>query len=90
MASQNLIGKRVKMRREAAGLTQDQLAGACQRLGWDLSRVSVTKIETGIRAVNDAEVIVLAAALKCPASDLIDKIPVKLAIKAVRQGQATS
>lgn len=88
MASQNLIGKRVQSLREASGKTQDDLASVCQRLGWDLSRVTLTKIETGVRRVNDGELVVLAAALKCNASDLIDKISVKEAIRTVRQGGA--
>lgn len=88
MPSQNIIGKRVQSLREASGKTQDQLAGACQRLGWDLSRVTLTKIETGVRRVGDGELVVLAAALKCRAGDLLDKIPLKEAIRTVRQGAA--
>jgi transcriptional regulator with XRE-family HTH domain len=86
MASQNLIGDRVRQLREARNLTQDQLAGACQRLGWDVSRVTVTKIETGVRAVNDGEIVVLAAVLKCTPGKLIDAIKVPQAISVVRQG----
>ena len=88
MASQNLIGKYVKSRREASELTQDQLAGACQRLGWDVSRVSIAKIETGVRAVNEAEVVVLSVALSCQASDLIKGITIEEAIHLVRQGRS--
>lgn len=88
MADQNLIGDRVRKQRRTRGLTQDQLAAACQRLGWDVSRVSVAKIESGVRGVNDAEVIVLAGALKCPPGELLDKIQLKEAIKVVRQGKA--
>ncbi|MEK7954288.1 helix-turn-helix domain-containing protein [Luteolibacter soli] len=89
MASLNIIGERVKARREARNWTQDHLAAACQRLGWDISRVTLAKVETGMRRVGDGEVVVLAAALRCKASDLLDKVPLKLAMKTVRQGQAT-
>lgn len=87
MASQNLIGDRVRKLRETRNLTQDQLAAACLRLGWDVSRVSLTKIETGIRAVNDGEIVILAAALKTTAGDLLNPVKVAKAITVVRQGR---
>ena len=74
--------------REARSLTQDQLAGACQRLGWDVSRVTVTKIETGVRSVNDGEIILLAAALKSTPGDMLNPIKVTKAVAVVRQGLA--
>jgi transcriptional regulator with XRE-family HTH domain len=88
MPSQNLIGDRVRKLREARSLTQDQLAGACQRLGWDVSRVTVTKIETGVRAVNDGEIILLAAALNSTPGDMLNPIKVTKAVAVVRQGLA--
>ncbi len=87
MSSQNLIGDRVRKLRETKNLTQDGLAGACQRLGWDVSRVTVAKIETGVRAVNDGEIVILAAVLKCAPGKLIDSIKVPQAITVVRQGR---
>ncbi len=86
MPSQNLIGDRVRKLREALSLTQDQLAGACQRFGWDVSRVTIAKVETGVRAVNDGEIVVLAAVLKCTPGKLIDEIKVTEAVGEVRQG----
>ena len=86
MATQNLIGERVRKLRESRNLTQDLLAAACQRLGWDVSRVTLTKIETGIRAVNDGEIVILAAALKTTAGDLLNPVKVANAITVVRQG----
>jgi DNA-binding XRE family transcriptional regulator len=88
MPNQNLIGGRVRKLREASSLTQDQLAGACQRLGWDVSRVTVTKIETGVRAVNDGEIVLLATALKCQPGDFLNPIKVAKAVAVVRQGLA--
>ena len=87
MSSQNLIGDRVRKLRESRNLTQDLLAAACQRLGWDVSRVTVAKIETGVRAVNDGEIVVLAAVLKCAPGKLIDAIKVPQALGVVRQGK---
>jgi DNA-binding XRE family transcriptional regulator len=86
--TQNLIGERVRKLRETRNLTQDQLAGACQRLGWDVSRVTVTKIETGVRAVNDGEIVMLAAALKSTPGDFLNPIKPAKAVSVVRQGLA--
>ena len=86
MPNQNVIGNKVRKLREALPLTQDQLAAACQRHQWDVSRVTITKIETGVRAVNDGEVVILAAVLKCQPGDLLNPVKVAQAVKVVRQG----
>lgn len=70
LRGQNIIGARVRKLRGERGWTQDQLAAACQRLGWDMSRVTLAKIETGVRAVNDGEVVVFASALGAGPEDL--------------------
>jgi transcriptional regulator with XRE-family HTH domain len=87
MASQNLIGDRVRKLREARNLTQDQVAGACQRVGWDVSRVTIAKIETGVRVVNDGEIVVLASVLQCTPGDILNPIKVSKAVSVVRQGR---
>lgn len=61
--------------------------GQCQRLGWDVSRVTIAKIETGVRAVNDGEVVVLASVLKSTPGEILDKVKVTKAMKVVRQGK---
>jgi transcriptional regulator with XRE-family HTH domain len=64
----NTVGARVKERRKALGLTQDQLQG---RLGlatggrWAISGQEVLNIERGTRTVLDVEVLALAEALEC-------------------------
>ena len=88
MTTQNVIGESLRRMRENRGFTQDQLAGACQRRGWDVSRVTLAKIETGSRAVNDGEIIVLAAVMKCVPGDLLNNLRVGNAIKVVRQGRS--
>lgn len=88
MPGLNAIGERVRKLRESRDLTQDQVAAACQRRGWDISRVSLTKIETGTRRVADGEVIVLAAALKCTPGELLNGIKMAEAMKVVRQGRS--
>lgn len=61
---------------------------ACQRRGWDVSRVTMAKIETGVRVVNDGEIVMLAAVLKCTPGDLLNPLKVAQAVKVVRQGKS--
>jgi transcriptional regulator with XRE-family HTH domain len=89
MPTQNVIGDRVRKMRESRNLTQDQLAAGCQRRGWDVSRVTLTKIETGVRAVNDGEIVVLAAVMECTPGDLLNPVKVSKAVAVVRQGQSS-
>ncbi|HRH98290.1 MAG TPA: helix-turn-helix transcriptional regulator [Prosthecobacter sp.] len=42
----------------------------CQLAGWDLSRETLSKIEAGLRRVNDAEVMMLAKVLGCELKDM--------------------
>lgn len=88
MPRQNIIGQKLRSLRESRSLTQEQLVGACQRLGWDISRVTLAKIETSVRAVNDAEVVVLAASLNCLPGALLNHVPLSDAIGIVRQGKS--
>lgn len=68
-----MIGPRVKQARTAfePALTQANLAARLQVEGWDISRVSVAKIETGIREVTDIELMKLAKVLNVTASWLL-------------------
>ena len=52
-------------------MTQPILAARCQRLGWDLSRETLAKIESQIRWVSDFELSCLAFALGVQISDLL-------------------
>ncbi|TLD71660.1 helix-turn-helix transcriptional regulator [Phragmitibacter flavus] len=62
-AAQNIIGPKIKAIRRDKGLTQSDLAARCQLLGWDIGENGITKIETQIRCVVDAELLCLAQAL---------------------------
>jgi transcriptional regulator with XRE-family HTH domain len=68
--SQNVVGEQVRKLRYARELTQETLAAKCNVLGWDLSRGTLAKIESGVRCVTDAELFVLAKALKQEIGDL--------------------
>ncbi len=70
MAQQNIIGPAVRRLRVEQGLTQDAFAARCQLAGWDLSRETLSKIEVGLRRVNDAEVMMLAKVLGCEFKDM--------------------
>ena len=76
---QNIVGPRVKLLRRERGLTQAMLAARCGLLGWDIGENIVTKIETCVRCVTDAELACLAKALDADANDLL---PPKDQVKA--------
>jgi len=82
----NLVGSRVRKRRLELDITQDAFAARCQTAGWDLSRGTFSKIEAGLRRVNDAEVVLLAKILKCPVGDLLEEFPKSSIIAVARNG----
>jgi transcriptional regulator with XRE-family HTH domain len=47
-------------------MSQPQLAATCQRLGWDIERDTIAKIEATSRWVGDRELLKLARALEVP------------------------
>jgi transcriptional regulator with XRE-family HTH domain len=83
----NIVGDRVRRLRAAACLSQDALATLCQVAGWDLTRGTLAKIESGIRRVNDAEVVVLASILKSPVGIILDGVGLEEALNVVRHGR---
>ena len=83
---QNLVGPVVRKLRMSAGLSQDAFAARLQVAGWDISRGGVSKIEARLRRVNDAELMILARALKCDLAALYPKRPLDLN-RVVRHGR---
>jgi len=67
---QNIIGPQVRKLRYQREITQEALAARCGVLGWDLSRATLSKIEAQLRCVTDAELRILAQALKVGLDDL--------------------
>ncbi|MPM96902.1 LexA repressor [bioreactor metagenome] len=59
------IGEKIKKAREAAGLTQDDLANLCS-----FSRTSIVNWETGKRSIQLKNLELIAKALNVPVSDL--------------------
>lgn len=62
------VGKAVKARRKALGLTAQQLERLTTDLGYPINRIAISKIETNNRAgkLDVAELLVLSAALDIP------------------------
>ena len=59
--------------RSRRGWTQGHLALKLQLLGWDVSRESVTRLETQQRRVPDLELFVVARVLGVRADDLFPR-----------------
>ena len=62
----NVVGEQVRALRRAQRLMQRDLCARCQVAGFDLTRESLAKIESGFRVVSDTEVVLLAWALRVP------------------------
>lgn len=84
----NIIGPQVRALRKAAGLSQEQLAARCQRLGLDITRGTLAKIESRVRSVSDHEIPFIARSLAVPVADLFPQALVPLTRKA-RNPQGT-
>lgn len=69
----NLVGPQVRRLRVAKDWTQEDLAAACQRSGWDVPRSGIGKIESRLRRVTDFEAAYLAKALGCRVGELFAK-----------------
>lgn len=61
---QNIVGPVIRKLRYQQGLTQEMLAARCAVCGLDISRGTLSKIEAQLRCVTDAELVVLAKALR--------------------------
>ena len=68
----NICGKQVTQYRKQLGLSQRQLADSLQRLGLDVDKNAVQRIEAGKRFVTDIEIVFLSKALKVTVSELLD------------------
>lgn len=59
----NVVGPKIRQLRYEQRLTQEQLSARIGRLGWDISRGTLSQIEAQIRCVTDYELLCLAKAL---------------------------
>jgi len=68
-----MVGEKVRSLRVALNWSQETLAANCQLQGWDVSRATVSKVEARLRRVTDAELLILAKALKVRVEKLYPK-----------------
>jgi len=71
----NIIGRQVRQIRSSQGLSQPQLAAKCQRIGWDVGRDIIARIESQVRLVTDSEILFLAKALGASVVELFPTQP---------------
>ena len=64
------IGNNVRLLREKAGLTQEQLAAQLQVNGCDITRSALAKIEVGQRHLYPDEILLLRQLLKAEYNDI--------------------
>jgi transcriptional regulator with XRE-family HTH domain len=86
LPNQNLIGPQVRRLRMEAGFSQEAFAAKLQVAGWDVSRAGLSKIESRLRRVNDAELYLLAKVLGCELAGLFPDRPVGIK-DVLRQGR---
>ncbi len=68
----NIAGCKIRSLREAAGLSQEQLAARIQLAGYNINQKAVSRIETGDRVLPDYELIHFANALNVSVNCLLD------------------
>lgn len=66
----NIVGPQVMRIRNGKGMSQSDLAVACQLIGWDVSRGVIARIEGRLKWVSDSELLQLAKALKVSVPEL--------------------
>ncbi len=67
----NIIGDNLRLIRTSKNLTQEDVAVKLQLMGLELDRITVSRIENGIRFVPDYEVKLLADALDVSFNELL-------------------
>jgi transcriptional regulator with XRE-family HTH domain len=70
-AMQNSVGAQLRRIRISRGLSQEALAGICQRNGWNVTRETIARIEAKVRRVSDFELLLLAENLEVSVTRLL-------------------
>jgi transcriptional regulator with XRE-family HTH domain len=78
MRTLNVVGSQVRKLRSQRDWTQEVFAQKLQLAGWDVSRTSLAKLESGLRWVSDCELLFLAKVLSVKLEDLF---PARLELK---------
>ena len=69
----NIIGEKVREFRKEKGMTQKALAEKMQLAGYDVTDLTILRIESGDRFVPDYEVKALSVALQVSYEDLLEE-----------------
>ncbi len=69
----NICGQNIADLRKNLGLSQRALADAMQRLGLDIDKNAIQRIECGKRFVTDIELLYFAKMFKSSVDQLLDK-----------------
>lgn len=77
-----MIGPTIARLRNSRGMSQAALAAKCQRLGLDISREVLARIEGRVRYITDAEIVILARALGVEIFELFERKIVTAFLKA--------
>ncbi|MGF1900676.1 helix-turn-helix domain-containing protein [Aliivibrio sifiae] len=72
MTKANIVGKQIRAIRKEKKLTQEQLTAKCNLEGFDISRGTLAKIESGVRQIIDIEVVLISKALNIEVSRLFN------------------
>jgi transcriptional regulator with XRE-family HTH domain len=74
----NAVGAMLRRLRSGHDWSQEDLAGHCQRRGWDIDRVIIAKIEAHLRAVSDWELMKLCEIVGTTPNEILSWRPTKL------------
>lgn len=67
----NASGPQIRLLREAAGLSQEQLAAKMQLVGLNVTQKMISRIETGNRIVSDYELIYFSSFFRVSTDELL-------------------
>ena len=67
----NVSGNKIRLLREEARLSQEQLAAKIQLAGLNLNQKAISRIETGDRVIPDFELLYFSSVLKVPVNELL-------------------
>lgn len=71
-ATEKAVGNNIRVLREKAGLTQEQLSAELQIEGCDITRSALAKIEVGQRHLYPDEIILIKKILKISFDEIFD------------------
>ncbi len=71
-ATEKAVGNNIRILREKAGLTQEQLSAKLQIEGCDITRSALAKIEVGQRHLYPDEIILIKKILKISFDEIFD------------------